>query len=120
MTGWHITIGYISGDSCEYNRDQAWELLKAEVARLREDGKAILGEYIRTCPEMISAEVEELIACYKAAHGDKTITVLEDKREIMQLASGARSTKEQVRRAFCRLVLDAMHRHNIDINLIVA
>lgn len=120
MTGWHIRIGYISGDSCEYNQEQAWEILKAEVARLREDPAAIVGEAHRVLHESKIRGIGEYAAAYSAKHNDATITVFEDKREIMQLASGGREVKEHARRAFCRLVIAAMHRHGIDINLTVA
>jgi hypothetical protein len=123
MTGWHIRIGYISGDSCDYNQEQAWEILKAEVARLREDTAAIVAELHRLKPLLFRRDTQqmlwELAAAYKAEDGDATLTILEDSREILQMASGDRELKEHVRRAFCRLVLDVMHKYGIDINLSV-
>ncbi len=48
------------------------------------------------------------------------ITIIEENQQIMQLASAASAIKYHVRRAYVRLLIEAMHKHEIEINLTVA
>ncbi len=123
-TGWHIRVGYISGDSCKYDQEQAWQLLKDEVANLREDYKAIVMELYRLFPRTFDEPgwkaIEEIARNYAAANTNACfITVFEPDKQVMLLSTADRELKEHVQRAFVRLVFDAMHKHGIDICLSV-
>lgn len=126
-TGYRVEVGYNSS----WHRDDAWERLKAEAQRVRSDGQAILAEARRVEAlrvDEFSAEVlGEYVAAY-AADADLTLTIHESASEderpcIRQLASGggeSRDIKELLRRAFCRLLIAAMHREGIEVNLVVS
>ncbi len=120
MTGYHIEVGYNSVHS------------KDEVAeKLREVAKAICAK-----PETILAEVkrvegrdipESYAESYREPWQDATIKIIEASADrpmqVMQLASGggeSRDYKEAMRRAFCRLVLEAMHREQMEVSVVVA
>ena len=125
MTGYHLSIGYNSRLPA---KNDAFAVLKAEVARLRELPETILSEvtveYTERTPFVPFA------AAFGVAAGDATITVWEPGQlgpghdgQIMLLASGGgqdRAYKEVTRRAFCRLVIRCMHQKGIEVNLHVA
>jgi hypothetical protein len=117
MTGYHIEVGYNSVHS------------KEEVGeKLREVVKAICAQ-----PEQIAIETQrieaihvpnEYVESYREPWQDSTIKIIEGERlQVMQLASGdgeSRDYKESMRRAFCRLVLQAMHRERMEVSVYVA
>lgn len=123
MTGYHIRVGYNSS----WNEDDAWRELVAAVERLRNEPQAIIAEVNRvegsTAAKFTAATLEEYAASY-ASNADLTLKVHESpEREVIQLASGGgegRETKEMMRRAFCRLVIAAMHQWGIEVTLVVA
>lgn len=129
MTGYHISIGYLSG----YDKEEAWEVLKRVVLELCNAPARIAEEAMRF--GMNGAVAREYAEAYRGASlesrgtEDSTLRIIEanpveeTKPEIMQLASGggpSRIYKEQMRRAFCRLVMDEMHKLEIEININVA
>jgi hypothetical protein len=117
MTGYHIEVGYNSGS------------FKVEVAdKLREVVKTICAK-----PETILAEVKRIEGCdipeeyaesYREPWKDATVSFIDGEDfQVMQLASGggeSRDYKESMRRAFCRLVLEAMHRERMEVSVVVA
>lgn len=129
MTGYHISIGYLSG----YDKDEAWKVLKMVVLDTCQNPHRIVDEAVlfgmdpRTASEYASAYVN-------ASEGqqgteDSTLRIIEGARaegnppQIMMLAGGSgasRTVKEQIRRAFCRVVIREMHKLEIEINLVVA
>lgn len=123
MTGYHIRVGYNSS----WNTDDAWRELVAAVERLRNDPGAIIVEASRvegaTAAKFEVSTLESYAMAY-ATDADLTLKVLETpEREVIQLASGGgegREIKELMRRAFCRLVIAAMHQWGIEVTLVVA
>ena len=130
MTGYHISIGYMSG--CP-DKEEAWETLKAVVLDLCNAPALIADEAISfgmdraTALEYAGAYVGASIA--NRGTEDSTLRIIEaDAKEgtppqIMQLAGGidpSRSIKEAIRRAFCRLIMREMHKREIEININVA
>ena len=130
MTGYHISIGYMSGGP---DKEEAWGILKEVVLDLCNAPARIADEAIFFGMERASAV--EYASAYVGASianrgtEDSTLRIIEaDGKEktppqIMQLAGGAdpsRSIKEAMRRAFCRLVMYEMHKREIEININVA
>lgn len=120
-TSYRLTDGYNSA----HDRDEVWdELLKvAEV--IRNDTDRIVGEVLRLEPHWPKHDVQEYAMYYKPPAVDATLQVLdtEESRGVVQLASGggkARDLKESLGRAFCRLVIEEMHKRNMEVSLIVA
>ena len=129
MTGYHISIGYLSG----YDKEEAWEVLKRVVLELCNAPERIAEEAMRF--GMDGAVAREYAEAYRGASletrgtEDSTLRIIEGERaegnppQIMQLAGGAgpsRVIKEAMRRAFCRLVMYEMHKREIEININVA
>lgn len=123
MTGYHLSVGYISGYSAGQDRSQAWEVMKEIVARLRQEPGLIAAEAARIEPGTLD-ECLEFAQNYHPSVGDLTVVVREgDPQEVAQSASGGgceRAMKEKLRRAFSRLVIEQMHRHGFEVNLNVA
>lgn len=127
MTGHHLRIGYLSGHSTKTDRDGAWEILVETVKQLREDKEAIVSETLRLEPNLNREYIATLAECFSEKIRDATLTIYSnvtkesDDRNIMLLSGGGqRGEKESTRRAFCRLVIEAMHRRKIEVNLTVA
>jgi hypothetical protein len=129
MTGYHISIGYLSG----YDKDEAWQVLKKVTLDLCNHSVRIATEAILFGMDPFKAE--EYARAYEGASleqrgtEDSTLRIIEaDEKEgtppqIMQLASGtgeSRLLKEAMRRAFCPLVMEEMHKLGIEINVNVA
>lgn len=127
MTGYHISIGYLSG----YDKDEAWEVLKKVVLDLCHNPHHLVDEAVAF--GMNPASAAEYAAAYVNASEetrgteDSTLRIIEakdgDPPQIMQLAGGggeSRTIKEAMRRAFCRLVMREMHKLEIEINVNVA
>ena len=90
---------------------------------------------LRQHPELIIAEVKriepdadhtQLVSCanmYKEEHvDDLAIRIDAEKHEVVQLAGGGgayRRTKEALRRAVCRLVMEHCHRNAMEISITV-
>lgn len=121
MLGHHITIGY---NPCEIDGDP-WEILKAAARDVADDAPAIVREAGRFRHAFLgqSAELDTYADAYREPFGSDghPIKVLEDHEELMQLAGGQCSdAKYDVRRAFVRLLLEAMHARRIEINISAA
>lgn len=130
MTGYHISIGYLSGGPVD--KDEAWDILKGVVLDLCHAPARIADEAIDF--GMDAATASEYALAYAGASlgyrgtEDSTLRIIEKDNEgnppqIMQLAGGAgesRVIKEAIRRAFCRLVMKEMHKREIEININVA
>lgn len=130
MTGYHITIGYLSG----YDKDEAWGVLKRTVARVCANPELIAAEaHELAMPLEVAREYAESYRSFSADTGrteDSTLTIKEkdpkdsdSEPQVMQLASGggsSRAIKEAMRRAVCRIVMREMHGLGIEININVA
>ena len=117
-TSYHITIGY-NGD----NKTNAHEaLLFEEGTKLRDQPVAIREELERirkraaTDAEMdcIStfADRTQLAYIQRPSHDE------DDRAAVILMASGGLyDAKREVRRAFCRLLVERMHKHGINVNV---
>ena len=124
-TAYTITIGYLSGYSYGGDKDDAWDELVQCVEALREQPERLVAEARRlNAPETCNygcCTLENVAETYRAAftHGNP-LTINYDQRYIMQMATGDRAQKEHVRRAFCRLLIEEMHRKGIEVCLTVS
>lgn len=125
MTGYHVSIGYNGATRTDY--DNMWEALKASARNVADDPQRIVKEARRLgSPENCSKG-----CCPLDAYADNyalpfsspghPVNVLEDgeAKQIMQLASTGDEIKYHVRRAYIRLLIEEMHRQEIEVNLIV-
>lgn len=127
-TSYYIELGYNGGFSSQLDRDEQWEVLKSAVLEIREHPERIWDEARAFgAPEEDDdgETLESYCERYRPPATDQTIYVEDtaDRRYVVQMASGgepARLMKEHVRRAFCRLVIYAMHRQSIEVNLTVS
>lgn len=126
MTGYHITLGYNGAARVDY--DEMWEILKQKTREVCDNPKAIIAEARRlNAPETCSRGCCRLDT-YANNYVDPfetpghPISIIEDdgRCQIMQLASTDDAIKYHVRRAFVRLLIEAMHREEIEISLVVA
>jgi len=131
MTSYRISLGYAYDNPSDERR---WDALKAAVADLPNNTHRIAEEAVRLgCPaEGHGAGLGEYLAGYLPGSTDLTIRVVDEedphdppgrRREIWQAASGgdpSRSIKHHLRRAFCRLVMEEMHRRGIEVNVVVS
>jgi hypothetical protein len=117
VTSYKLTDGY-SGD---FDRDEIWQELLVVVDVVREDTNRIVSEVLRVEPKANKKKIQELAMYYKKPAIDLTIQIRENEecREVLQLATGG-GLKESVRRAFCRIVIDEMHKRKMEVSLIVA
>jgi hypothetical protein len=120
VTQYRIEVGYNSSK----DRDEVWEALKQVVIAIQDQPQRIIDEVLRIEPTANLERLKEFAVCYCRPVEDLTIKVIEDEtgRYISQLASGggsARDMKESCRRAFCRLVLEDMHRKKMEIKIVV-
>uniref|UniRef100_A0A6H2A5K7 Uncharacterized protein n=1 Tax=viral metagenome TaxID=1070528 RepID=A0A6H2A5K7_9ZZZZ len=125
MTGYHIEIGYNAGGSLK-DEGKRWETLKKEARNIADNPKAIIAE----ARKLGAPETCDDGCCHLDTYADNyaepfgsyghPISIIEDNQQIMQLAGAADRIKYHVRRAYVRLLFKAMHKHEIEINLIVA
>lgn len=122
MTSYTLSIGYLSGCSFKGNDDEAWQALVNCVEALKHDPDRIVAEARRLgAPEQCEHGCCTLRAYAEAYQSqDATLITYPDEKAIRQFASGDRTLKEHVRRAFCRLVMEDMHRQGIEVNLAVS
>lgn len=116
-----IQIGYNSS-KCKY---YVWEELKNHAEYLCNHPDDIAIEAKKYTVAALNDLVDEFSKAYTDCR-DLTIQIKEnkdvDKCYISQSSSGGgdqREVKEQLRRAFCRLILDYMHFLNMEINISV-
>lgn len=134
MTGYYIEIGYISGSLFKGDKQKAWERLKEQVGFIKNDPLRIVDEVLRISPHhaILKPELIEFAGYYKM-DTDLTITIhdkpmTEHEKEdfepyVAQLASGsglARTIKELLRQAVCRLLIESMHLQGIEVNMRVS
>ena len=119
MTGYSFSIGYLSGYGYKGSTDDAWQELVIVVEALKKRPERIVAEAQRlNAPEHCEEGCCTLmtLAMSYQCH-DATLVIHHEERTIDQYASGDRMLKEHVRRAFCRLVIEDMHRLGIEVNL---
>ena len=124
MRGYHIRIGYNGGGDAE-EEESRWQSL-IQVARSVADN-----------PQRIVTEARRLGAPERCAEGCCELSTFADNyanealspvsiidqdgnRQVMQLASTGDELKYCVRWAYVRLVIEEMHRLNIEVSLSVA
>lgn len=120
-TSWHIIPGY-NGWSI-YGEDEVAEILAEEARRVADDTIALRNEAYRLAPSSNGIRENEMIEyCAKfMTRDDATVTIAPG--EVYLLASGGgrgRDIKHFTRRAFVRLLLEAMHARGLEINITVA
>jgi hypothetical protein len=131
MTTYTITLGYNSGNTFNSCDEERWAILKEEVAKIRSlpDDIRIAVFHLDPMKRWTADEVDEIKELITAYHHDNTdLTVYyadEDapdprERKLRQSTSYPGRLKHHVRRAFCRLVIQAMHRRGIEVNLNVS
>lgn len=119
MTSYRIEIGYNSAHSTDAV-EQKLRMVTEEICRHPE---LILKEALLREGKVIPSEYGE---AYRQPWQDKTIQFLlatEDRSFcVYQMASGGgieREYKEAMRRAFCRLVIEMMHRKGMEVTMVV-
>ncbi len=126
MTGYHIRIGYNGARRTDY--DVMCRELVAVARQICDNPPAIIAEARRLgAPESCTRGCCDLDT-YADNYADDfdsdshpvRIVAGEEGPEIVQLASTDDPIKYHVRRAFCRLVIEAMHRREIEVSLVVA
>ena len=126
MTGYHINLGY-SATRVDY--DEMWKVLKQKTREICDNPQAIIAEARRlgnapeTCPDgccKLDTYADNYAEPFYGYGHPITIIEREGNRQIMQLASTDSGIKYHVRRAFVRLLIEAMHREGIEVNLSVA
>lgn len=142
-TGYHLEVGYNSGCSGFFGtHEDAANILLAVVRQVAESPLEILMEAGRERGLSSLSFYDDILDYakrfqYSLEHPDEdgTVTITpprgNESWRVMLLATGgpgieedgawgARSLKELVRRAFCRLVILEMHRRGIEVSLVVA
>ncbi len=121
-TGYTFTIGYLSGYSTKLSRDEAWQSLVQCVEEVRRQTERIAQEAQRlNAPEACEQGCCTLMSMAEAyQYDDGTLMIYHDEHYIIQLATGNRTLKEHIRRSFCRLVIEEMHRQGIETCLNVS
>lgn len=124
MRSYHIELGY-NGGGTDAEEAIRWEILKREARNIADTPEAIIAE-ARRCgsPETCSDR-----CCHLNTFADNyrdpfttrghPISIIEDAQQIIQLACGDGSLKFHVRRAYIRLLIEAAHKHGIEVNLTV-
>ena len=132
MTGYHISLGYNGAIHNGYDTyDEMWEVLKRKTREICDRPQAIiaetrsLGNAPETCDDGCCNldTYADFYAKSFSAYGHP-ITIIEsgeeENRQIMQLASTGDDIKYCVRRAFVRLLIEAMHKEKIEVSVSVA
>ena len=119
-TSYSIEVGY---NSC-HNRDDAWGVLKEVCESIQSNPTSIFDEVFRLEPDINRTEILGVCGLYEPPVQDLTIRIVEsdERRAIVQMASGSgpsRDAKESCRRAFCRLVIEEMHRRKMEVSMSV-
>jgi hypothetical protein len=129
MTGYYIETGYQSGCS----REEAWEEIKRITRYLCDHPNLLVKEALEfRAPATADGETILDYANKYKEQNDLTCRIIEkqDKldpdeqiQHVVQYASGggaSRTMKEHLRRAFCRLVMNEMHRKGMEVNVRVS
>ncbi len=120
MTGYYISVGYNS----QHSPEEVWRELEMVMRELCANPKRIADEACAVgAPIEVGGEnIYDYAERYQANDGIAILETSEGKH-IAQTASGggvSRILKEHLRRAFCRLVLAAMHGKGMEINITVS
>lgn len=123
MTAYTITVGYNSA----HDKEAVAKRLREVVRELQADPIRIAREVTRIRPEIKEEELASFCDSYRPPVEDLTLQIKNAAGvcEVIQLASSmngvrSRELKEECRRAVFRLVLEAMHRDGMEINLVVS
>lgn len=124
-TTYIFEVGY----QYEYTIDEVWEKLKEVVVQACENfpefhNYVIADENIPSvCPCGCGITITTMCYAYTTAIEDKWIGFQEDTGfsglhpYVWMLSSGDREYKGKIRRAFCRFVIENMHKYDMEINL---
>lgn len=125
MTGYHLRLGYNAATRTD--DEQMWAILKAEARRVADDPAAIIAEARRlgspeTCDDGCCC-LDNYADNYAEPFGwdGHPVKVIDipGNRQILQMASSDSAVKYHVRRAYVRLLIEAMHKQAIEISLSV-
>ena len=120
-TSYVLQVGYPS----MFDRSEMAEKLIEIVEAIQANPQMIVDEAIRLEPDRDVELLREYSIRYVPPVADLTLTSEVDEIGLpifRQLASGggeSRDVKESLRRAFCRLVIEAMHRARMEVSLLV-
>ena len=125
MTSYYVSIGYNRGAFDKYGPEYEWEMLQSIVREICNNPDRIISEARRLgAPEVCGkgcCELSTYADNYKGKIGENGhplfYTVMDDKNFLVQNASADDEIKFHVRRAFIRLLIDEMHKENIEVNL---
>jgi hypothetical protein len=123
MTSYRIQVGYNSAQDLP----EVGEYMLGALDALQEHPQLIVDEVLRLEPHRDRELLDEYAASYRKPVNDLTVRVDQDEERdnlpiIVQLASGGepgRSTKEALRRAVCRLVMEHCHRNAMEVSISV-
>ena len=120
-TTYLLKTGYPS----QHSKGEISAKLVEVVKTVQSNSQLIVDEVLRLEPEGHVADLLDYAACYLPPINDLTLTQSTDEdgyAMFRQVASGggdSRDDKESVRRAFCRLVINEMHRAKMEVCLVV-
>lgn len=124
MTGYHFKIGYNGASGV--SEDDGWTALREAARKVCDDPKAIIAEARRIgAPENCErgcCPLDGYADNYADPFSDygHPVVIIENAKEVMQMASTGSPIKYHVRRAFARLLIVEMHRRGVEVNLTVA
>ena len=110
------------GYNPNHSLEKVGERLHATVQEIRQQPSMIAQEVLR-CSELFKlADLDAYCACYLPSIDNCTIKCVGTGETacVLQFASGgglARTIKEHCRRAFVRIVINEMHRHEMEVSL---
>lgn len=119
-TGYRISIGYNNGSAFRGDMDEAWQELKATALALADAPMTIAQEAVAFGAPTSDGDATIIGYAERFSSKDATMNFIEDGQSVLLMSSGANPMKGHVRRAFCRLLIAAMHRKGIEVNLSVA
>lgn len=121
-----ISVGY----NPSIPKEDVWSKMVEVVNELRINSQKIVDEVLRLEPDADKEMTKSVSEMYSPLTDDEDLNIkviVSDGKGrhsyIMQSASGGgqwRLVKESCRRAFCRLVLEEMHKNKMEINIDVS
>lgn len=125
MTGYYVRIGY---NPLRIDHEKMWSTLKCEARHIADNPQAIIAEARRLgSPEQCDdgcCDLDSYADNYSEPFGvaGHPVSIHEDADEpwLVQHASTADPIKYHVRRAFIRLLIEAMHRKEIEVSMSVS
>lgn len=133
MLSYHISIGYNGAIDNGYSYDEMWLILKNKTREICNQPHLIVNEALR----LGSPEYCDRGCCHLDLYANNyadpfstpghPIVIIDEnypaweignkERQIMQLASTGNEIKYHIRRAFVRLLIEAMHKERIEVSL---